>query len=704
MGKLILSCILLTSVINLLGNGFNQLTVGDPRNSGWTNQGTIDEAYLTVQPKGLFMEYGLYMTFSSKGSNWTKATDTVEVALRFELPENAIIHDSWLWIEDSIVQAKILDRWSATATYENIVRRRRDPSIILKQTATQYEMRVFPMAGNQTRKVKITYLMPATWNKSNVISLLPTGIINTSFTKPANFPVLTWTDSTWVNPQIMSNPEITFAAKSNTANGAYFEANIPASKYAENLHIGFDSPLESGLYLSGFQQGDEGFYQLAIFPDQLFDAKVIKKAAFLIDYDESNTTVTSKELLNILKNELLMNLSSKDSFNIMYSNLSVTQYSKKWVAASKTNIEAAFNSLIDPLSGYSNLSALLVKGIEFIKRNGYDGKIILISDADQYGDLQVANKLSNDLMKLMNPKIPIHISDYQNTHFQYYNWSGQMYYGNEYFFSTLSRMTLGSYRTVRNNLSISEAVSSSFKYLGGAINSFDLHTSLKNGFCHSRYTMPDGGNTAYVDEAILQVGKFKGEFPFLIEISGEYNNKIFSNVLEVEKPISINDTISETMWTGQYINKLESGNQSNDIINEIVFSSINMRVLSKYTSFLCVEDTNMICNNCAPREQITTEVKEKIDGQDQLVVYPNPFGEKLSIEITCPNPDEVKGISIVDVTGSVIHEFSANEFRKGKNVIFWNGRSANGERVKAGVYLLVYKTSGYSKTIKILRK
>ncbi len=704
MKTLILSCILLTSVINLLGNGYNQLTVGDPRNSWWTNQGTIDEASLTVKPKGLFMEYGLSLTFSSKGSNWTKATDTVEVALKFELPENAIISDSWLWIEDEIVRAKILDRWSATATYENIVRRRRDPSIILKQTATQYELRVFPMAGNQTRKVKITYLMPATWNKSNVISALPTEIINTSFTKPTIFPVLTWTDATWVNPQIINNPEIAFAAKSDTINGDHFEANIPASKYAQNLAIGFDSPLENGLYLSEIQQGDEGIYQLAIFPDQLFDAKVIKKAAFLIDYDESNTTVSSMELLNTVKNEMLLNLSSKDSFNILCSNLAVTQYSNHWVAASKENIEEAFSSLNNPLSGYSNLSTLLVRGIEFVKRNGYDGKIILISDADQYGDLQVANKLSNDLMKLMNPKIPIHISDYQTINFQYYSWNGQMYFGNEYFYSTLTRMTLGSYHAVRNNLSISEAVSSSFKYLGGAINSFDLHTSLKNGFCHSRYTMPDGGNTAYVDEAILQVGKFKGEFPFLIEISGEYNNKIFSNVLEVEKPVSINDTISETMWTGQYIKKLESGNQSNDNINEIVLSSIDMRILSKYTSFLCVEDTNMICNNCVPREVFITTGKEVINNQDPIIVYPNPFNEKLSIEITCSDPDEVKGISIVDVTGSVIHEFSANEFRKGKNVIFWNGRSASGERVKAGVYLLVYKTSGYSKTIKILRK
>jgi hypothetical protein len=93
-----------------------------------------------------------------------------------------------------------------------------------------------------------------------------------------------------------------------------------------------------------------------------------------------------------------------------------------------------------------------------------------------------------------------------------------------------------------------------------------------------------------------------------------------------------------------------------------------------------------------------------ITDQDQVVVYPNPFVEKLSIEITCSDPEEVKGLSVVDVTGSVIYEFSADEFRIGKNMITWNGMSGRGERVKPGVYLLVYRTTGYSKTIKILRK
>lgn len=702
----ILSCLLL--LFTFSGFSYTQLRVGDPRNSWYTSQGNIEEASLTIRPKGLYMEYGLYLTFSAKGSYWTSPQDTLEVTLNFDLPENAIVHDSWLWIGKDIIKAKLLDKWTASTVYENIVKRRRDPSILMKQSATQYELRVFPMAGNQTRKVKITYLMPLKWSKSNVSASLPTDILNSSYYKPSVFPIFTWTNNEWKLPSIVGDPDIKFVAKKDTTFGDYQEALIPSSIYEKNnnLKIAFSAPLENGIYFSPYQQSTdgEGIYQLAIFPDQFFNATVSKKAAILVDYDASNSTITSKDLLNSIKNEMLVNLSVKDSFNLLFSNLSIKRYSNKWVAASKENIETAFNSLNNPLSSYSNLGALLNEGIDFVMKNGNNGKIILISDADQYGDFQVSNTLVNDLVKLMNPKIPIHIADYQSVNYPYYYNNGQTYFGNDYFYINLSRMTLGSYHTIRNNSSLSEIISGAFRFLGGSINSFDMHTSMKTGFCYSRYSLNVESNVAYVNDAILQVGKFKGEFPFLIEVSGEYNNEIFSQVIEIPKPESIyNDSIVKTVWAGKYIQKLESGIQSNDIINEIIYASLSERVLSKYTSFLCLEDTNYICNNCQDESKLT-DARDLAADKDSLLVFPNPFTDKVTISLMCPDPGDVKELSIVDVTGSLIYQFNLGELQQGKNVISWNGTSARGDKVKPGVYLLVYKTSTNSQTIKIIKR
>ncbi|MGE5393229.1 MAG: VIT domain-containing protein [Candidatus Saccharibacteria bacterium] len=708
MKTILLSCLLLFIVIN--GFSSAQIRVGDPRNSWYTSQGTIEEASLTVRPKGLYMEYGLYLTFSPKGSYWTNPQDTLEVTLNFELPENAIVNDSWLWIGDNIIKAKLLDRWTASAIYEDIVKRRRDPSILMKQSATQYELRVFPMAGNQTRKVKINYLMPMTWSKTNVAASLPTEILNSSLYKPSVFPVYTWTNEEWKLPAISGNSDIKFVSKNDETLGDYQVALIPSSVYENNnnLKVNFSAPLLNGIYFSPYQQTaqGEGIYQLAIFPDQFFNATVNKKTAILIDYDASNANITSKELLNSIKNEMLQNLSAKDSFNLIFSNLSIKRYSNQWIAASSENIETAFNSLNNPLSSYSNLGALLSDGIDFVKKNGNNGKIILISDADQYGDFKVGNTLVNDLIKLMNPKIPIHIADYQSINYPYYYNNGQSYNGNDYFYINLSRMTLGSYHTVRNNSSLSDVISGAFRFVGGAINSFDMHTSMKTGFCYSRYSMNSGSNIAYVNDAILQVGKFKGEFPFLIEVSGEYNNEIFSETIEVPKPESVNnDTIAETIWAGQYIKKLESQYQSNDIINEIIFASVSERVLSKYTSFICLEDTSYICNNCKDESKpIEVGTEDVAANPDSLQIYPNPFVDKVTISLMCSDPDHVKQLSIVDVTGAIIYQFNIGELHQGKNIISWDGTSTNGNKVKPGIYILVYKTSVNSQTIKVIKR
>jgi len=110
------------------GHSQNWLSVSDPRNSWEWSPGWVESMTVTVHPKGIYSEVGLYLEFSA-GSMFEKS-DTLEIVYKFTLPPNALVVDSWLWIEDSIVQAEIRDRWTASAIYEGIVQRRRDPSIL----------------------------------------------------------------------------------------------------------------------------------------------------------------------------------------------------------------------------------------------------------------------------------------------------------------------------------------------------------------------------------------------------------------------------------------------------------------------------------------------------------------------------------------------------------------------------------------------
>lgn len=653
------------------------------------------------------MEYGLYLSFSSEGTPWTDVSDTLEVVMDFLLPPEAVVFDSWLWVGEDTVRADIMDRWTASLIYESIVNRRRDPSILTKQSSTHYELRVFPMAGNETRKIKIAFLMPTSWNKQFVSSDLPMGFFREINVPPPFFKIMARVDETWIQPRILQDTTLEFELPDDPNPGGFLQLAIPSRQFENELDIGYTTPVVDGRYFSTYKIGNEGIYQLALFPSDLIDTLAGSKIAILVDYDGSNTAITVPRLLDMIKDEMLANLNPRDSFNLIFSNLSIHRYGEDWVAATPGNIEEAFSSLVDPLSNYSNLASLLGNGIGFINDQGGEGQVVLITDADQYNKFSVANTLINDLLALMHKPIPIHIADYQSTDWIQYYFDNQVYKGNGYLNTNLSKMTGGSCQRVLDGHGPAEVIGLSFRYSGGSIRSFDMHTSMEGGFCHSRYFINGSGNRAYIHDAIMQVGKFRGSFPFSLELSGEFNEQVFNENIQIEAQQAVSaDSVSEEIWIGQYIRQLESVQQSNDVINEIIFYSLTERVLSRYTSFLCLEpgfDPGEI-EEGGDDEWIAIQVEPHSES-DSLRVYPNPFKDLLTIELGGDPANEIIELSIYNMTGSMIHRFDPGDFAAGgSGRITWNGTSGDGSPVQAGMYLLVYRTSRISKTIKLVKQ
>ncbi|HET6558877.1 MAG TPA: FlgD immunoglobulin-like domain containing protein, partial [Prolixibacteraceae bacterium] len=68
------------------------------------------------------------------------------------------------------------------------------------------------------------------------------------------------------------------------------------------------------------------------------------------------------------------------------------------------------------------------------------------------------------------------------------------------------------------------------------------------------------------------------------------------------------------------------------------------------------------------------------------------------------DPGDVKEFSVVEVTGALIYQFQLGDLQQGKNVITWNGTTTRGDKIKPGIYLLIYKTSGSARTVKIIKR
>lgn len=708
-------CVLLLSVSALFAQDY--LSVNDPQR-GYRTNGAIDEATLTIRPRGIYLEYGLFLTFSAKGTFLVGnpySSYNVESVLNFTLPANSLVTDSWLWVGDSVMRAQIMDRWTASSIYEAIVSRRRDPSILTKNGSNNYELRVYPMLGGGTRKVKITYLVPMNWSATTVSAPLPMGLLRTSAVPLQKLTVLVWGQERWKAARVLENSTAKFSPVVDAVNGNYVKTELAFPQSVPTaLTIAFDAPLQNGVYVNFFQKGTEGFYQMAVVPSETFADRVqAKKIALVLDFDPSKTTgVTFQQMLDGIKSTLLTNFSKRDSFNVIFSRLSVQRASPTWLPMDAKIIDQTFRT-ISLMALYSNLPALLAESVSATK--GTDATVFLLSNSDQFTNSQNANQILKDVQALASPLPRIMIADVYNQ-YSYLYANGQYYYGNAYLYTNLARITGGSYAGIRSGSgTFDNVVSQTAQAVNNvSINSLDLYTTMKSGFCYGRYTLTQGGvatgSTSIGNTpVILQTGKFTGTAPFVVNMSGfVYSSPVTRSIELMPQQMDNGDPFGEQIWAGNYIRAMEtSPSLQNAVISDIIAMSIKNRVLSNYTAFLALEpnDTLKPCTNCDIKSDIAPDgraiaINTAVEDHSANVgvnfaASPNPFSSETTLEITLAESfrPELCTVSIVNVMGQEIFTFDTGSLSGEKKIRFrWSGETLGGGQAPTGMYFVVLKT------------
>jgi hypothetical protein len=243
---------------------------------------------------------------------------------------------------------------------------------------------------------------------------------------------------------------------------------------------------------------------------------------------------------------------------------------------------------------------------------------------------------------------------------------------------------------------------------------FDLHTKLQSGFCYARYNLDLNTNSVPLNKPILQIGKYQGNFPFIIEAPGVYNLIPFSEQYILEDSSLFNsDTLTEKMWAGNYINFLENQAQTNTIINEIVYNSISERILSLYSAFICLEPNmeNQVCYDCMDNNGggtvigVKDTVKENKNDSLLMSAFPNPFNSQVNLKINLSdnyNPENVT-FKLYNILGQLIKIFHPGFIKGQKEFRFtWDGKNDNGNYVSSGNYFFVVTTPEKVHSMKLI--
>jgi hypothetical protein len=458
---------------------------------------------------------------------------------------------------------------------------------------------------------------------------------------------------------------------------------------------------------AGASEGEK-FYQLAVSPNYFIPGSRGRKVALCLDFQSGNTDgLTVEKILTAAKNTMQNNLTTGDSFNIFLAGLTIRKAANRWLPAHPDTIRIAFNLLAGQLAQYSSLPSLLPTCIEWVKAHGNEGTIVLASNGNQFSNLSASNTFLSDVLSITPPTISINSLNFCDVWNNYFYLNNTYYYANSYLLSTLAAQTKGAYVkaafSTAQSPNFAPGLESLFINLGTYTNTIDINLSPKDGFCYARLNVSNIGALVNLDRPVLQVGKYLGTAPFNLAVGGVLDDQlVLSNVEVPESEIETIDTLSREIWYGKFIQTLEAEQQSTPTVNNILFNSLNNRVLSRYTAFLCLEDSSYYCDNCTDETQLIST--DELSTSDSLVnVYPNPFETRTTIQIKAMfASNEHPTFEIYDLKGRLVYIFNLSTGVPEQN-IEWDGHALSGSETPAGVYFGLMKMKDRTVVIKLVK-
>ncbi len=248
----------------LSGSARAQLTVEDPTQYG-TKPGYIDSTLDIVEPHGAYVEQSLYVWYSDHDQY--PGNGKLEIVHRFTLPQGSVVNNMWLWIGDTLVQAKMFSTWTARHIYDSIVVTRHDPAFLAKNGNT-YELDIYPLVSGQFREARIDFISPTQWIGANGYAELPLAFWkgNNNQAKPARV-FFKEKDDIWETPSIRELPQLRFSGPVDSAGYIYRRFDIGDISGLNSLSLSFETDFGNGLFTAATDRGqDTSYFQIGIEP------------------------------------------------------------------------------------------------------------------------------------------------------------------------------------------------------------------------------------------------------------------------------------------------------------------------------------------------------------------------------------------------------------------------------------------------------
>lgn len=638
--------------------------------------------------------------------------DSMEAELEFTLPKGSVIDSMYLWIYDKPEPAYLKEKSFAVKLYEDIVDRKEDPALLIKNEGTDtYVIKIFPFLYREERTIKICYSSLLDVNNNNLSFMLPTHLTATS-------------------EMLVNNIECKILVKNRKPDDVFIEDFYGFSKkiVKEDTEITFvkendiiDDPVsitinnsdynDKGLLLQFTENSKkEKYFSALIKPSKLF--KIDQKPRnYLFVW---NNVASSIELLeyysyyynnDIKRNKQMMidylsnYCKENDKVNIIINDGDISSLSETMIQFSDSTLIEVKKFLEDSLSK-SNKSIRCVPPDEMLVHSFKsvtveDSAIIIIIDDMIHQGKNSDKSFVEEKVAELNKILPSTSKLWWCIHRGNSNMISDIYTGIIH-----ENESVVAFTDASNPIDV--GLIELTKYYEEYLYPANLTFSSNNRFPFD--ILGPKPEKWYCNEAYHLIGKIHNSSNLNITFNGVLNDEQYaydSSFVINEKLIKSNDM--SNVWASKKIGDILAESKSNLNKKDARNVSLDYRILGDYTSLIALEESVVDSLNITDDEPSDIFVIDTIFLSDNEQTTDNskmgnmlvqkemkitPINNRVLISlpsVACGKKISQVSIEIYDVRGRLVADLS-NKITEGVGIVSWETTN-----ISKGSYILKLK-------------
>jgi len=307
----------------------------------------------------------------------------LEAEYIFPLPEEAAISRFVMFMDGKPVAGALLDKDEARRTYEDIVRKMRDPALLEYVGRNMFKARVFPVPAKGETRIQIEYSEVVPFDNHTCKYTYPLNTEKFSPTPLAEVSVAATVESRVAIKSVYSPTHKVDETREgdHKVTVGFEEKEVKPDKDFVLYYTLADEDFGLGL-VTHKEQGEDGHFLLLLAPEEEVQQKEIEAKDVVFVFDKSGSMAGQKiEQAKQALKFCLGNLNEQDRFNLITFSTGVDMLSTKLLAAAEAKSKKA-QEFVDEMKavGGTNINEALTQALKMIEGGARPSMVVFLTD------------------------------------------------------------------------------------------------------------------------------------------------------------------------------------------------------------------------------------------------------------------------------------------------------------------------------------